>query len=129
MRRSLMPLVLAAALTVAGCRDYDRYGYVSSEKGLISPDEYARYGPDQAIAMAIGREFGKAYAGRSAADFGKQADAAIAYSKKYPQVANVASDSLGYRLVVTFADGWATQVTPITDGKNGDQTANLPKGK
>ncbi|HEY4102146.1 MAG TPA: hypothetical protein VGM20_14850 [Gemmatimonadales bacterium] len=127
--RRLIPLLLATGLVVAGCRDYDRYGYVSAEKGMISPDEYARYGPDQAIAMAIGREYGKAYAGRSAADFGKQADAAITYAKKFSQVSNVTADSLGFRLVVTFADGWATQVTPITDGKSGDQTANLPKGK
>ncbi len=41
----------------------------------------------------------------------------------------VAADTLGYRLVVTFADGWVTQVTPITDGKRGDETANLPKGR
>jgi len=31
--------------------------------------------------------------------------------------------------VITFADGWTSQVTPITDGKSGDDTPGLPKGK
>jgi hypothetical protein len=125
--RRLIPITLLLALVA--CRDYDRYGYVSSQKGLMSADEYAKYGPDQAIAMAIGREFGKGYAGRTPEGFAKQADAALTYAKKFAQVKGVAADTLGYRLVVTFADGWVTQVTPITDGKRGDETANLPKGR
>jgi hypothetical protein len=125
--RRLIPITLLLALVA--CRDYDRYGYVSSQKGLMSADEYAKYGPDQAIAMAIGREFGKGYAGRTPEGFAKQADAALTYARKFAQVKGVAADTLGYRLVVTFADGWVTQVTPITDGKRGDETANLPKGR
>lgn len=127
MRRFIVPISLLVAMTA--CRDYDRYGYVSSQKGLISADEYAKYGPDQAIAMAIGREFGKGYAGRTPAGFAKQAEAALGYSRKFSQVKTVVADTLGYRLVVTFNDGWVTQVTPVTDGKSGDETANLPKGK
>lgn len=125
--RRFIPITLLLALVA--CRDYDRYGYVSSQKGLMSADEYAKYGPDQAIAMAIGREFGKGYAGRTPEGFAKQADAALTYARKFAQVKGVAADTLGYRLVVTFADGWVTQVTPITDGKRGDETANLPKGR
>ena len=125
--RRLIPITLLLALVA--CRDYDRYGYVSSQKGLMSADEYAKYGPNQAIAMAIGREFGKGYAGRTPEGFAKQADAALTYARKFAQVKGVAADTLGYRLVVTFADGWVTQVTPITDGKRGDETANLPKGR
>jgi hypothetical protein len=127
MRRFIIPISLLLAFTA--CRDYDRYGYVSSQKGLISADEYAKYGPDQAIAMAIGREFGKGYSGRTPAGFAKQAEAALGYSKKFSQVKTVVADTLGYRLVVTFNDGWVTQVTPVTDGKSGDETANLPKGR
>lgn len=123
--RRLVPIVLA--LTLAACPSYDRYPYVSSGKGLMPPDEYAKYGPEQAIAVAIGREFGKAHSGESAADYGKQADAAMAYAKKFPQVKTVTADSLGYRLVVTFQGGWTTQVVPIADGKSGDETAGLPK--
>lgn len=125
--RRLVPLLVLLALTA--CRQYDRYGYTTSQKGLLSADEYARYGPDQAMAMAIGREFGHGYAGRSPADFAKQADAALSYARKFPAVKAISADTLGYRLVVTFADGWVTQVTPITDGKRGDETANLPKAQ
>ena len=124
--RRLVPLSLLFVL--AACRTYDRYEYVSSEKGLIAPDQYARYGPDQAISIAIGREFANGYAGRDADGFAKQAGAALAYAKKFPQVKSITADTLGHRLVITFADDWTTQVTPITDGKSGDQTANLPKG-
>ncbi len=123
--RRFIPFALIAAVTA--CPSYDRYEYVSSEKGLISPDQYAKYGPDQAIAMAIGREFGKAHTGGDSADFAKQAGAAVAYAKKFSQVQGVVADTLGYRLAVTFTDGWTTQVTPITDGKSGDETAGLPK--
>jgi hypothetical protein len=125
--RRLLPFSLLFVL--AACPSYDRYGYVTSQKGLLPADEYAKYGPDQAIAMAIGREFAKGYAGRDSAGFAKQADFALAYAKKFPQVAKITADTLGHRLVVTFADGWTTQVTPITDGKRGDATTNLPKGK
>ena len=123
--RRLIPLALLLALPA--CRDYDRYGYVASEKGLMAPDQYAKYGPDQAISMAIGREFAKGYAGRTPEGFAKQAGAALAYAHKFSQVKEISADTLGNRLVVTFADGWTTQVTPITDGKSGDETANLPK--
>lgn len=125
--RRLVPLGLL--LLAVACRDYDRYQYVSSEKGLLAPDEYAKYGPDQAISMAIGREFGKAHTSTDPAALAKQADAALAYAKKFPQVKSITADTLGNRLVVTFADGWATQVTPISDGKSGDETANLPKAQ
>jgi hypothetical protein len=125
--RRLVPLALL--LVFAACRDYDRYQYVAGQKGLIAPDEYAKYGPDQAISMAIGREFAKAHSTDDPAGFAKQADAALAYAKKFTQVAKITADTLGFRLVVTFADGWTTQVTPVADGKSGDETTNLPKGK
>jgi hypothetical protein len=122
--RRLLPLVLL--VLVAACPSYDRYGYVSTEKGLIPGDQYAKYGPEQAISVAIGREFGRAYKGRDSADFVAQADSAVAYAKKFSSVTSVVPDPLGYRLVVNFADGWSSQINPITDGKNPDQTPNLP---
>ena len=125
--RRLVPLLFL--LVFAGCRDYDRYQYVAGQKGLIAPDEYAKYGPDQAISMAIGREFAKSHSSNDAAGFAKQADAALAYAKKFPQVTRITADTMGFRLVVTFADGWTTQVTPVADDKSGDETANLPKTK
>ena len=125
--RRMLPLI--AIVGLAACPSYDRYGYVTSQKGLLAPDEYAKYGPDQAIAVAVGREFARGFAGKSADDFAKQADAALGYARKFPQLSKATADTLGHRLVLTFADGWTTQVTPITDGKSGDETANLPKGK
>lgn len=123
--RRLVPLILA--LTLAACPNYDRYPYVSSGKGMMPPDEYAKYGPEQAIAVAIGREFGKNHSGATDADYARQADAAMTYAKNFPQVKSITADTLGFRLVVTFQGGWVTQVTPITDGKRGDETAGLPK--
>lgn len=123
-------LALAAAvLSLTACPTYDSYKYVASEKGLMAPDEFAKYGPDQAIAVAIGREFGTAYAGRDTLSLAKQADAAVAYGKGFAQVQGIVADTLGHRLVVTFADGWSAQVTPITDGKRGADTPGLPAAK
>jgi len=125
--RRLLPLSLLFVL--AACPSYDRYGYVTNQKGLMAPDEYAKYGPDQAIAVAVGREFAKGHAGSTAEAYATQAGAALTYAKKFPQLKSITADTLGHRLVLTFTDGWTTQVTPITDGKNGDDTANLPKAK
>ncbi len=123
--RRFVPMLLL--LSLVACRDYDRYSYVSNGKGLMPPDEYAKYGPEQAIAVAIGREYGKDHSGTTPADYAKQADAAMAYAKKFPDVKTVTADTLGFRLVVTFQGGWTTQIAPIADGKGGDETAGLPK--
>ena len=123
--RRYAPLALVALL--AACPTYDSYKYAAGQDGLMSADDYAAYGPEQAIAMAVGREFGKGEAGATPEAFAKQADAALAYAKKFPQIKTIVADTLGHRLVLTFADGWSTQVTPITDGKSGDETKGLPK--
>lgn len=113
MIRRCHPIALVALL--AACPTYDAAKYVRDQDGLMSADEYAKYGKEQAIAMAIGREF--------AQDGG--AAGAVAYAQKFPTVKTIEVDSLGNRLVVTFASGWRTQVTAITDGKRGDETAGL----
>lgn len=114
--RRLVPLALLAAVTA--CPTYDRLPYVSSDDGLMAADEWAKYGTEQAIAVAIGRAF---------AD--DDATKAIEYSRKFPQVTKIEADSLGHRLVVTFESKWSTQVTPLTDGKAADETAGLPAGQ
>lgn len=124
--RRLVPL-LALTLGVAACPSYDRYKYVAGQDGLMSADEYAKYGPEQAISMAVGREFGKAHGANTPAGFAAQAGAAFSYAKKFPEITSITADTLGHRLTLTFASGWATQVTPITDGKAGDATTGLPK--
>jgi hypothetical protein len=124
--RRLLP-VLALTLGVAACPTYDRYKYVAGQDGLMSADEYAKYGPEQAISMAVGREFGKAHGDDTPAGFTAQAGAALSYAKKFPEIKSIVADTLGHRLTLTFASGWVSQVTPITDGKSGDETAGLPK--
>lgn len=111
--RRCCPIVLVALL--AACPSYDAAKYVRDQDGLMSADEYAKYGKEQAIAMAIGREF--AQVGGAAG--------AVEYAKKFPTVKSIEVDSLGNRLVVHFVGGWRTQVTAITDGKRGDETAGL----
>lgn len=126
MRRLLaLPLL---ALTLAGCPSYDSYAPVVSQKGLVPPDQFARYGAEQAQAVAIGREFGYAYQGDTPADFGAQAAAGVAYARTMPDVVNVTADSLGHRLTIEFRSGWRTAVDPIADGKRGGETPNLPAG-
>lgn len=126
MRRFVLA---AAVLLLTACPTYDSYKYVASEKGLMSADDFARYGPDQAVAIAVGREFGAAYSGRDSASLAQQVETAASYARGFASVREVVADTLGHRLVVTFADGWAAQVTPITDGKRGADTPGLPSGQ
>lgn len=110
--RRLVPLLLVS--TLAACPSYDAEPYVSSDKGLRDADTWAKYGTEQAMAVAIGREYG-AHDAKTAAEYGK----------KFAQVDSIEVDTLGYRMVVHFKDGWAAQVNPIKDGKTGDETPGL----
>jgi hypothetical protein len=124
MRRLLaLPLI---ALTLAGCPSYDDYSPLVSRKGLVPPDQFARYGQEQAQAVAIGREFGYAYQGDTPADYGAQAAAAVAYARTMPDVVNITVDSLGHRLTIQFKSGWRTAVDPIADGRRGAETPGVP---
>ncbi len=123
--RRFVPAALLL-LAAAGCRTYQSYGYVSSERGLLPANQFASYGPDQATAIAIGRAFGKAYDGLDSAGYKKQTEAAITYARKFPSVDSISADTLGHRLVVTFKSGWTAQITPIMDGKSPDETPGLP---
>lgn len=110
--RRLVPLALIATLTA--CPSYDSEPYLSSDKGLLDADQWAGYGPDHAIAIAVGREFGA-----------QDAATAAEYAKKFASVDSVSVDSLGHRMVVHFKGGWNAQVNPITDGKRGNETAGV----
>ncbi len=112
--RRLVPFAIVALLTA--CPSYDREPYLSSDKGLLDADQWAGYGPEQAVAVAIGREFGSQGAGMAAE-----------YGAKFATVDSIAVDSLGDRLVVSFKSGWRAQVNPIKDGKSGDATTGLAK--
>jgi hypothetical protein len=123
MRRLLaLPLL---ALVLIGCPSYDDYAPVASQKGLIPPDQFARYGAEQAQAVAIARELGFAYQGDTPADYGAQSAAAVAYARTMPDVVNVTADSLGHRLTIQFRSGWRTAVDPIADGRRGNETPGI----
>jgi hypothetical protein len=125
MKRALA--LLAVTVALAGCPSYDEYPKLSDQDGYVPADQYARYGGEQAQAMAIAREFGRAYRGESRADYVAQADSAVRYARSMPDIVNVTADSLGHRLTLQFRSGWRTMVVPIDDGKRGGETANLPR--
>lgn len=120
-------LVLLAA-TLASCRDYDFDSRLVDQSGLVPPDQFARYGSEQAQAVAIAREYGHAVNAASPEGLVQQAEVATSYARTLPAVADVGADPLGFRLTIHFKSGWLTMVTPIDDGKRGAETPGLPAG-
>ena len=118
--------VWLTVLALASCRSYDYKSRVSAQGGLVPPDQFARYGAEQAQAVAIAREYGRAEQGNSPDALARQADAAIAYARTLPDVADVGADPLGHRVTIRFKSGWRLAVAPIADGKRGAETAGLP---
>lgn len=112
IRRSASWLIV---LALASCRSYDYASKVSDQAGLTPPDQFARYGKEQAEAVAIAREYGRA----------GNTDSAMAYARTLPDVADIGADSQGQRLTIRFKSGWRTAVPPINDGKRGSQTPGV----
>jgi hypothetical protein len=112
----LVTLVLAAG----ACRPTQREQYLADQDGLVPADRFALYGPEQAQAIAIGREMGAAHG--KARD--EQIAAAITFAHTQPDVVSVVADTIGLRLQVTFKSGWIKGVVPIDDGKHGAETPN-----
>jgi hypothetical protein len=123
MRSWVILLLLACA---AACRDYQLGQRVTKQDGLVPPDQYARYGREQAQEIAIAREFGHAAQGSSVEDRTRQAEAAANYARTLPDVVSVKVDPQGLLLTVQFKSGWRTMITPLEDGKRGAETAGLP---
>lgn len=123
MNRRIVSLL--AVLALASCRSYQYESKVSDQDGLVPPDQFARYGVEQAEAIAIAREYGRAEQGSSPAALTKQADAATAYAGTLPDVADATADPLGHRLTVRFKSGWRLGVPPIKDGKSGAETLGI----
>jgi hypothetical protein len=122
MRTLRLPFLLVALALPAlgGCRDYKMQRHVSDQAGLIPADQYARYGREQAITVAIGREFARPYNSGPEA----QAEVAINYARNSfaKDIISISADPQGNRLVVTFKSGWRTAIVPINDGKTGNDT-------
>lgn len=127
MKRALV--LLALGLSLGACRGYDENSRLSSQDGLVPPDVYARYGREQAQAVAIAREYGYAEPGRTPEGQIRAAEAAVKYGRTLPDVVAIGADSLGYRVTVEFRSGWRTMVNPIADGKRGAETPGLPAAR
>jgi hypothetical protein len=124
MRLSIVILLLGAVL--GSCRGYDLDDRLIDQDGLVPPDQYARYGREQAQEIAIAREFGHAHQGSSTDQLAKQAQTAVSYARTLPDVASVKADPQGLLLTVQFKSGWRTMIAPLDDGKRGAETVGLP---
>jgi hypothetical protein len=123
------PLTLALIMVaLASCREYDLQSRLVNQQGLVPPDQFGRYGREQAEEMAVAREFGAAIKGSAPEDLMVSAEAATSYALTLPDIADAQPDPLGLRLTLRFKSGWRTMVTPIEDGKRGAQMAGLPAG-
>ena len=116
-----------ALLAVVSCRSYQYETHMTDQDGLVPPDQFARYGKEQAEAVAIGREYGHAAQGDAPDALARQAEAAIAYARTLPDVANIGADPQGRRLTISFKSGWRVGVPPIEDGKRGSETPGLAR--
>jgi hypothetical protein len=126
MKRSIV--LLAVVLSLSGCPGYDELDRVRNQDGLMPADQYARYGTEQAQAMALAREYGWAIERNDEAGQRAAVAHAVQYAASLPDVEMVTPDTLGYRLTIQFRSGWRTMVNPVQDGKRGAETPNLPQG-
>ncbi len=119
------PAALILLLALAGCRTYDYSTRIVESDGFVPGDQMARYGHEQAEAVAIARRFAAADEGSSPAALVAQADSAMAYAKTLPGVANTVADPESHRLTVQFKSGWRVGVVPLADGKAAAETPGL----
>lgn len=108
--------VLLALLMLPSCRSYDYHSRVAGDGGLVPGDQFARYGREQAQAVAIARHFAQA----------GDTEAAVSYARGLPDIVNVVADTQGNWLTLSFRSGWRTAVTPLADGTSAADTPNLP---
>jgi len=124
MRTAWLALIPALALAPA-CRTYDHYSPVVDQNGLVPATRFARYGHEQASAVAIGRSLAAWYMGETPAELERQAAQATCFALRLPEVAKVEPDPLGHRLAVTFRSGWRIGVVPIPDGVEPSETPGI----
>lgn len=119
-------LFLGSCLLLIACPGYDRYDRITDQDGLVDADRFARYGVEQAQAIAIGRAFGAGYAGAEEEARGRQIAQAMEYIPTVPRVANAVPDTQAILISVAFRSGWRKGVLPIEDGVPADRTEGLP---
>jgi hypothetical protein len=125
MSRSFAIALLAGL--VAGCPSYDRDAAVRRQDGLVPPDVFARYGAEQAQAVAIGRALAAATTGTSLAEMSRTMTIVAEYARSMPDVVSVIPDAATRVVTVTFRSGWQKAITPIADGVPADRTPGAPK--
>ena len=118
--------VLLAVLLLPGCRAYDYDSRISRPDGFVPGDQFARYGREQAQAVAIARDLAAERQGSTPEDRARQIEAAVAFARTQPDVADVLADSQAHWLTLRFRSGWRTAVTPLDDGREASETPNLP---
>ena len=117
---------LCLLLVLSACRGYDYYAPIADSDGLVPGNQMARYGREQAQAVAIARAFAGARTGDSPEAWGAQADSAIRYAGTLPDVVSAVADPLSHRLTVQFRSGWIEGIVPIDDGTPAAETPGLP---
>ncbi len=120
------PAALMLLLALSACRTYDYSSRIADSDGFVPGDQMARYGHEQAEAVAIARRFAAADEGRSPAALAAQADSAMTYARTLPDVAGAVADPLSHRLTVQFKSGWRLGIVPLADGTDAADTPGLP---
>ena len=123
MRRAAL---LLAILLAPACRSYDYDSRIGDDGGLTPGDQFARYGREQAQAVAVARQLAAERQGHTAEDRARQIEAAVAFARTQPDVVDVVADSQAHWLTLRFKSGWRTAVTPLPDGTEAAATPNLP---
>ncbi len=109
-------LSILAILGLAGCRDYDLYGALASQDGLVPATRFARYGTEQASAVAVGRSLAAWRMTGQPDDLERQSRQVSCFALRLPEVKQLEPDPPGHRIAVIFHSSWRAGVIPIPDG-------------
>ena len=123
MRR--LALAGFATLSLGACRPYDNYAPLTHQDGLIPAERFARYGREQAEAVAIGRSLAKWKMTADSLGFADQTEKAACFARRFPEVESVDTDPLGHRLTIRFKSGWRIAAVPVEDGVEPESTPGL----
>lgn len=118
-------LAAAALVALAGCRQYEPYPKLVDQTGLMNASAFAKYGPEHAEKIAIGRRFAELRQGNTPDDRKHQILAAAAYASRLANVVTVTPDTIGYWLNVEFTSGWQVAVLPLEDDVRADSTTGI----
>jgi hypothetical protein len=106
---------LVVLLALVSCRSYDYSSRITDSGGLVPADQFARYGREQAQAIAVARAFAKAGRGTSPGALAAQADSAVAFARTQPDITGAVADPQGRRVTLEFKSGWRLGVVPLSD--------------